>query len=315
MKEIIMNPGHEPAEESDTPELPQSDPDAYALIENSVSSRVKVHIAARSHQGNGRPINEDHYLVVRVERSLETVLTNLPVGALPRRFDETAYGMLVADGLDGMPAGGMASAMAVCKIVELVVNTPDWIMKMDRRKAAVVKRRMSERFRKVDEALKQHTEKETRLLGMGTTLTVACSLGADLFLGHIGDSRAYLLRGDDLHQLTHDHTLAQALIDAGIGEAENAIVLGMRRVLTSALGTAHRKIYPQVERWQLCHGDQLLLCTDGLTESVDAETIKSVLLAASSAGEACGELVENAVSSGGDNVTVILARYSFPQNA
>lgn len=310
-----MNPGHEPAEERDTSEPPQSTPDAYALIENSASSRFQVDIAARSHQGNGRTNNEDHYLVVRVERSLETALTNLPEGTLPRRVDETAYGMLVADGLGGMPAGGMASAMAVCKIVELVVNTPDWIMKMDRRKAAVVKRRMSERFRKVDEALKEHTEKDTRLVGMGTTLTAACSLGPHLFLGHIGDSRAYLLRGDELHQLTRDHTLAQALIDAGIGEAENAIVLGMRRVLTAALGTTRLKVYPQVGQWQLCHCDQLLLCTDGLTESVDAETIKSVLLAASSADEACSKLVENALSCGGDNVTVILARYSFPQNA
>jgi len=275
----------------------------------------QVEIAAQSHTGNDGSNNADHYLVLRAERSLESVLTNLPEAVLPRRFDEVAYGMLVADGLGGMPADEMASAMAVSKLVELVVNTPDWIMKINRRKAAVVKRRMIERFRQVDEALRQHTEKEPRLLGMSTTLTVACSLGADLFLGHIGDSRAYLLRGDELHQLTRDHTLEQALIDAGIGEAENAIVRSMRRVLTAALGTSGLQFDPEVQHLQLCPGDQLLLCTDGLTESVDAATTASILRAASSADEACRALIEAALSGGGDDVTVVLARYRFPQAA
>jgi serine/threonine protein phosphatase PrpC len=114
----------------------------------------QVEIAARSHSGTGRPGNEDHYLVLRIERSLETVLTNLPEAALPRRVDETAYGMLVADGLGMMPAGEMASALALRKLVELVVKTPDWIMRMNRRNAAIVKRRMTERFRQIDEALR-----------------------------------------------------------------------------------------------------------------------------------------------------------------
>ena len=75
--------------------------------------------------------NEDHYLAVRITRSLETVLTNLTEGILPKSFDETAYGMLVADGMGGMAAGEVASSVALLKLLELVVQTPDWIMKMN----------------------------------------------------------------------------------------------------------------------------------------------------------------------------------------
>jgi protein phosphatase len=271
-----------------------------------------VDIAALSHPGNGVPAREDHYLVVRAKRSLEIGVSNLSEPLLPRSFDEIAYGMLIAAGMDGMPAAELASAMAVLKLIELVVNTPDWNMRMNRRRAAIVMRRMRERFLSIDEALKQRTEEEPGLIGMSATLTVACSLGADLFVGHIGDSRAYLLHSDELHQLTRDHTLAQALIDAGIGEAENAIVRGMRRVLTGALGTARLKVEPEVQRFRLCDGDQLLVCSNGIIDAVDEATIGSILRDAGAADEACSALVETAVSGGSDSVTVLLARYRFP---
>jgi len=302
----------QPDQQGAQPEPFQRAQDSCQLREGPSSATFNVDIAARSHSGNGALAREDHFLVVRAKRSLEIEGTNLPEVALPRRFDEIAYGMLVAAGMNGMPAAELASTMAVCKLIELVVNTPDWNMRMNRRSAAIVMRRMRERFLQVDEALKQRTEEEPGLIGMSATLTVACSLGPDLFVGHIGDSRAYLLRGDELHQLTRDHTLAQALIDAGIGEAENAIVRGMRRVLTGALGTARLKVEPEVQRFRLSDGDQLLVCSNGIVDAVDEATIGSILRGAGAADEACRALVETAISGGGDSVTVLLARYSFP---
>ena len=306
----------DPDEAHDSSEIPEPTLEVTAPPLPTLSSMFRVELAARSHAGSDGAQNEDHYLVVQVQRSLEIMLTNLPEATLPGRFDETAYGMVVADGLGVMPAGETASAMALCKLVELVVDTPDWVMRMNRRKAAVVKRRMTERFHMIDEALRLHAEKDSSLLGMSTTLTAACSLGTDLFLGHIGDSRAYLLRGKGLHQLTRDYTLGQALIDSGIGEAENTIVRGMRRVLTAALGMSELQGVPQVQHLQLKPGDQLLLCTDGLTEYVDAATTASILSSANSADEACRELIRAALSADGkDNVTVLLARHGFPQAA
>lgn len=303
-------------------EAPQSERDTAELIapawdvraHNIPSALVEVDLAGLSHQGFVRQNNEDHFLAARVTRSLETVLTNLGDGVLPRSFDETAYGMLVADGMGGMKAGELASSIALLRLLELVVQTPDWVMKINESdNAAIIMRRMTDRFRQIDDDLREEGEKDRSLYGMGTTLTVAASLGTDLFVSHIGDSRAYLLRSGKLHQMTKDHTLAQALIEAGLARARDTSTQAMRHVLTAALGSTGKRTDPQVQRFHLSDGDQLLLCTDGLTEMVDDENIASVLLRAPSAQAACQGLVDLALAGGGkDNITVVLARYHFP---
>jgi protein phosphatase len=279
------------------------------------SVQVEVDLAAQSHQGYIRTNNEDHYLAVRITRSLETLLTNLGEAVLPKRFDEIAYGMLVADGMGGMAAGEIASSGALLRLLELVAQTPDWIMRMNQREnAATVMRRMTHRFRQIDDELREQGESNQSLRGMGTTLTVAASLGTDLFLSHIGDSRAYLLREGKLQQLTKDHTLAQALIEAGIAGADDTSTRAMRHVLTAALGSTGDRTDPQVQRFRLSDRDQLLLCTDGLSEMVADDSIASVLTDANSSETACQSLIDLALAGGGnDNITVVLARYRFPQ--
>ncbi|MCM3871856.1 MAG: protein phosphatase 2C domain-containing protein [Pyrinomonadaceae bacterium] len=275
------------------------------------SSKVEVDLAAATHRGLVRATNEDHYLALRFGRSLETVSTNIAEGSLEPSFDQTGYGLVVADGMGGMAAGEVASRTALSKLVEMVVNTPDWFMRLDQREdVARVTRRMTQRFRLIDDELRESAQKNRALLGMGTTLTVAVSLGLNLLIGHIGDSRAYLLRGRRLHQLTRDDTLAQALIDAGIADPEDTATRAMRHVLTAAIGSTGEPVDPQVQRLHLNHNDQILLCTDGLTGMVADEVIASTLLAAPSAGDACQSLVDLALSAGGlDNVTIVLARY------
>lgn len=279
------------------------------------SAMVEVDIAGMTHAGHVRTNNEDHYLCVRIERSLKTMMTNLIGGSLPERFDEVAYGMLVADGMGGYAAGEVASSMALVKLIELATETPDWVMRMQRRENADrVMQRMTERFRIIDSAMRVQAESDPSLLGMGTTLTVAASLGADLFVGHLGDSRAYLFRNKGLYQLTHDNTLAQELIDAGIARAEDTATQAMRHVLTAALA-AGDQADPQVQRFHLSDGDQILLCTDGLTGMVRDETIASTLNDADSANAACQNLINLALAAGGsDNITVVLARYRFPDS-
>ena len=202
----------------------QIDGDLYgrSYPHNVPSTLTQVDLAAQSHVGFVRERNEDHYLVVRMSRSLEILLTNMDECGFPQSFGETVYGMLVADGMGGLASGEVASTGALLKLLELVVQTPDWIMRIDERdNAAVVMRRMTDRFRQIDEELRQQGEANSLLHGMGTTLTVAATLGTNVFLSHIGDSRAYLLRSRKLHQLTKDHTLAQAMVDAGLARAED----------------------------------------------------------------------------------------------
>ena len=113
--------------------------------------------------------------------------------------------------------------------------------------------------------------------------------------------------------MTRDHTLAQALTETGITRPEDTITIAMRHVLTAALGANPDHLDAQVQRFHLNDGDQVLLCTDGLTEMVPDADIASVCLSSGSAEKASQWLVDLALAGGGlDNITAILARYHFP---
>ena len=273
---------------------------------------LSVDLGGATHQGHVRENNEDSYLLIRFGRSLERLATSLDEHLLEANYNLTGYGMLVADGMGGMAAGEVASQMALSTIVELIVDTTDWTLALKRDKDVMtVLDRMTRRFFQIDKILRDEAARDESLRGMGTTLTVAGILGNDLVLGHVGDSRAYLFRENTFQQLTTDHTLAQALIDAGVASSNDPASRSMRHVLTAAIGSLDERNEPQVQRFRLAPGDQLLLCTDGLTETVEDELIAEVLREAESAQSACQTLIDLALSAGGtDNITVALARFT-----
>jgi protein phosphatase len=296
----------------DTDEYLASASETGVLSRRGAAPAAQVDLAARSHPGKVRPNNEDHFLVVRFHRALQTLLTNLPDGLVPLRAEEAGYGLVVADGMGGMAAGEVASRSAIGTLINLALATPDWVLTGGGPEVERVMRRMAERYRRVDAALREQAAADPGLAGMGTTMTLACSLGADLVLAHVGDSRAYLLRGGALHPLTRDHTLVRELVDRGIVRPEQAAGHPLRHVLTRALGGAGGEVDAEVQRVALADEDQLLLCTDGLTDMVDPAAIGAILCGAASSNGACQALVELALQEGGkDNVTVVLARYRF----
>jgi protein phosphatase len=272
---------------------------------------LDVDLGAVSHQGLVRESNQDSYLVMKFGRSLENLLTNLDEDIFDHSYFMVGYGMLVADGMGGMAAGDVASRLALTKLIELIVDTSDWTLALKRQSdVKTVLERMTERFLQIDDILRKEADNDQNLQGMGTTLTVAGALGSDLIIGHVGDSRAYLLQGDKLTQLTTDHTLAQALIDAGVANPDDPASRSMRHVLTAAVGSLGQQVAPQVQRFKLQSGDKLLLCSDGLTETVDDRTIAQIMREAKSAQDACQNLVDLALAGGGsDNVTVVLAHF------
>lgn len=288
--------------------------------QNEFSSRISsdevwtcpdADLGAVSHQGLVREKNQDSYLVMKFGRSLETLMTNLDEDLLGQNYLMNGYGMLVADGMGGMAGGDVASRLALSKLIELIVDTSDWTLALQRRKdVTTVLERMAERFLQIDDILRREADSDYTLQGMGTTLTVAGVLGSDLIIGHVGDSRAYLLHGDNLTQLTTDHTLAQALIDAGVANPDDPASRSMRHVLTAAVGSLGERVHPQVQRFNLHGGDKLLLCSDGLTEMVEDSRIAQVLREAKCAQSACQDLVDLSLAGGGtDNVTVVLAHF------
>jgi protein phosphatase len=273
------------------------------------SMQVAVDLGAATHAGLVRPNNEDSYLVALAHRSLETLLTNLPAGKVPAWAAERSYGLVVADGMGGEAAGEVASQLALRAVVEHVLATADWIMRDAALHSDRIEERIAERFAAADEAVKEQARSHPRWIGMGTTMTMAVSSGAQLFLGHVGDSRAYLQRGGELHMLTHDHSFAQAMADAGTISQQDVKTHRMRNVLLRNLGGQAR---PDLWHLPLASGDQLLLCTDGLSDMVQAPAIGDILQAAASAQAACDGLVAAALAAGGrDNVTVLVARYTY----
>jgi len=304
---------HHDSNRADTVELTVPSSPSPPLAAPTGSARVQVDLAALSDRGHVRPANEDHFLLVRFGRSLETIQTSLPPDEVPARSEEIGYGLLVADGIGGHVAGEVASRRAISTMVTLVLQTPDWILSNDPQHIEQVMARIADRYRQIHAALRHEGQDDPALSGMGTTMTLACSLGPCLVIGHIGDSRVYLLRGAKLFQLTRDHTLTQALVDMGQLTAEQAARHPARHKLTHALGAAEDSCQGDVQTATLTDGDQVLLCTDGLTNMVGGATIAAILRRAASAQEACRALVEKALEKGGkDNVTVALARYRFP---
>ena len=278
------------------------------------SSLVDVDVFAISDQGRVRKNNEDHYLVVRGGRSLETVFSNLAKNQPGDRFEETAYAMVVADGVGGEAAGEVASEEAIFGLLDLSLRTPDWQFRWGPVQKNTVMWRMQDRFRLVNAALVQQATAHAALRGMCTTMTAALSHGKDLIICHIGDSRAYLFRRGRLEQLTRDHTLAEHLLDDGVNPQDDHLLRELRTVLMKALGANESECQPDVHDYLLEDGDQLLLCTDGLTDMVDNTKIESVLGEENSAQSATRSLIDLALRNGGrDNVTVIVARYSIPQ--
>src|SRR5215831_4148467 len=275
---------------------------------------MSVDVAGTSHEGHVRPNNEDHYLVIQFGRSLRALETNLTRSLIPPDYDLTGYGMVVADGLGGMSGGEVASRTALTKLVELVIETPDWVLGLDLpENVETVLGRAKDRFLKIDETLKTKADIDASLSGMGTTLTTALTLGDNLVIGHVGDSRAYLFRDGNLTQLTKDHTVAQELIDAGLSGSD-PVARSMRHVLTAALGSLGARIQPEVHRLRLKEGDQLLLCTDGLSDMVDDKTVASLLRNSTSSVKACEDLKTVALAAGGtDNITVVVARFGPPE--
>lgn len=278
----------------------------------SFSSTVSVDYFGMTDKGLVRARNEDHFLVVLARRSLETVLTNLTETQPGETFAETGYGMVVADGVGGEAGGEIASRKAIYTLLNLALHTSDWQFRWGPRERNAVMWRMTDRFRDVNAALLRDAAAHASLSGMCTTMTAAITHGNDLIVGHVGDSRAYLLHNKKLIRLTRDHTVGSRLIANGTPAANDPLVLELRGLLVQVLGSRAGECDPDVHDYLLHDGDQLLLCTDGLTDMVEDAEIEAVLKEASSAQSACHTLVKHALSNGGlDNVTVVVARYSM----
>ena len=284
--------------------------DIKPLVATRPSIEIRADVSGLTHPGRVRANNEDHFLVTKATRRLETIQTSLPAGDVPERDDEINYVMVVADGMGGHAAGEVASRLTISALVGLALQIPDWIFWADEKHVPEIERRTREAVEQVGSMLIERGREEAALRGMGSTLTAARSCGSDLLIVHVGDSRAYLFRAGRLERLTRDHTYAQLLLDAGELSPGEASHSRYRHVLTNALGGSEKEVHVDMDLLRLEDGDRLLLCSDGLTDGVDDDTIAAVLGKAQPSAEVAQTLLQCALDAGGrDNITVIVATF------
>lgn len=270
-------------------------------------ANLKLTFAGTTHMGLVRKNNEDQYLLVRVHKSLELLGTSLAAHDFPNLPEQEGHVMLVADGIGGRAGGEQASALVVKEAALYIMEVAKWFFRFNDPDEAVRLRMLREALNRIDRHIIEAGKRDPELAGMGTTLTAASIIGDDVFIVHVGDSRAYLLHKGELTQLTIDHTISQELVEQGLLSPEQARTHKMHNVLTNALG-GKPGVNADFIKVRLATGDRLLLCTDGLTELVPDEQIAELLTQCPEPDDACQALQEAALSAGGiDNVTIVVA--------
>jgi PPM family protein phosphatase len=231
---------------------------------------MKVSVGAATDIGQVREGNEDSYLIV-----------------------EPLYA--VADGMGGHRGGEVASSLALETVQGL----------FERREGS-----LADQVAEANRAVFDRSQKDRKVSGMGTTLTAAQIDGNRVHLVHVGDSRAYLLRGGELTRITEDHTLVHRMVMEGEISEEEAETHPQRSILTRALGV-DRNIQVDEGDLEVAPGDRILLCTDGLTGMISEGQIREILVETLDPQEAADELVGGANRAGGiDNITAMILDFA-----
>ena len=263
------------------------------------SNQIRFRVFGRTDVGQVREHNEDNFLIANLterKRSLMEADRKQVVGP-----SGTVLG--VCDGMGGAAAGEVASQLAVDIIFEKLVGGSPPLDQDDlaRRLVSAVEEAGARIF---SEARADRTRR-----GMGTTSTIAALVDSRLFVAQVGDSRAYILRGGELVQISRDQSLVNQLIEAGQLTEEEAETFEHNNIILQALGTSET-VQVDLTYADLKRGDALLLCSDGLSGMLRSEEMRDVLLRIDDPFEACKELTDRANAAGGhDNVTVIVARF------
>ena len=222
-----------------------------------------------THVGKVRQNNEDSLIVIE-----------------PETF-------VVADGMGGQAAGEIASQLLVETVKNFLSKTPaTWDEKI-----------LSQAILSANKVILNVARQNPEYQGMGTTATILYLNGGQAYFAHVGDSRLYQLRNNFFKQITEDHSYVETLVRSGDLTPEQARVHPLKNVLTQAVGVID-EIYIDAANFPVEFGDIFLLCTDGLTNMVDDETIAKILQTAQNPADA---LIEAALAAGGkDNVSVIV---------
>jgi len=271
-----------------------------------------VELQAKSDVGRVRRGNEDNFLLLDLAASRTWSGSDGPENPADMReftVGDKGLVLVVSDGMGGALAGDVASRMAIEAVRDVLLGNnaegpgcePDATL-VDCLKQATMQANRNIHYKSLE---------DSRCSGMGATLTGAAVRGDKLDLVQVGDSRAYVMRGQQIRLATKDQSLVQQLVDVGQISEEEAETHMFRNVILQALG-AQTELAPATARIQIRQGDMLLLCSDGLSGKLRNEEIRQIVSDSSEdLAAACQALVDEANYRGGeDNITVVLARFT-----
>lgn len=291
----------EPAREALT-EAHEPTRDRTPSSRSASTSGIEIRLFGRTDVGQVREHNEDNFIVADLTRASRSLMETERAPLLGGR------GALlgVCDGMGGAAAGEVASQLAV-DIIFQKMTTGDTPKNHDELAARLVHSIEAAGLRIFSEAKMDRTRR-----GMGTTSTIAALMDDHLFVGQVGDSRAYILRGERLVQVTRDQSLVNQLIEAGQLTEEEAETFEHNNIILQALGTADT-VQVDLTYVPLKRGDTLMLCSDGLSGMIRNDEIREVLRSTDDPLEACKVLTDRANQAGGhDNITVVVAKFGGP---
>ena len=254
-----------------------------------------------------RADNQDQFLLASVDDLMNASTAVAPAAGV--MVGAKRWLLAVADGAGGHAGGETASRLAVETILQQAALFDRTVEAVPADAETKVSQWLRAAVTEADAALFRMMLRTPRLAGMATTLTVGVVVDDRLFLGHAGDSRAYLLRDGSLRRLTRDHTLLQDMIDSGLLPEESDARSRFRNAVSNAVGGPTQGVDVETAAVRLRKGDGLLFCTDGLNKAV-AETEAEALLVQASGDPvaAAQQLVSLAnVRGAPDNVTVVVA--------
>jgi protein phosphatase len=222
------------------------------------------------------------------------------------RVDASCSLVVLADGMGGYNAGEVASQMATSLIQGEMSR---WLSQAASGASdSDVRRAMTLCVDKANLAIFNAARHNPQQSGMGTTLVMGVFRGDGVLMGHVGDSRAYRVRGGAITQITRDHSLLQEQIDAGLISPEQAAFSANKNLVTRAVGV-ESNVQLELNRHDVQAGDIFVLCSDGLSDMVDDARIAELLCSCETLEAGGAALIDAANQAGGkDNISVILAR-------
>lgn len=246
------------------------------------SKNLKISCHARSDVGLVRENNEDAWFA-----------------------DEYNNFYVLCDGMGGHTAGEVASQEAVAFLSALSSE----VLKKSKTHPIKNPQVIRELIQEVNAEVYRLAQKDRDLRGMGTTLCCVYVHEAKMVIGHVGDSRVYLLRDKKLLQLTEDHSLVAELLELGELNSRQARDYAHRNIITRAIG-ADAVVEASIYAHDLQRGDQILMCSDGLSDMLDCDEIEKILNTDLSLVSSIDRLIDTANRRGGhDNITVILLKF------